>query len=105
MKARDIPAHMFSEERARDYLANLTRFGSRVINTQGNYAAREYLISQIETIFSKNNRQLRFELVRQNTTDLESNRLENILVRVSNASIESKELWNVLLSAHYDSGK
>ncbi|CAF1376143.1 unnamed protein product [Adineta ricciae] len=103
MKTRDIPAHMFSEERTRDYLANLTRFGSRVINTQGNYAAREYLISQIETIFSRSNRQLRFELVRQNTTDLESNRLENILVRVSNASMESEKLWNVLLSAHYDS--
>src|SRR5690349_14997416 len=47
VKPRNIAAHVFSEERARDYLINLTQYGSRVSNTRGNFYARNFLISQI----------------------------------------------------------
>ncbi|UJR11251.1 hypothetical protein I4U23_015433 [Adineta vaga] len=103
MKTRNIPSNMFSEERARDYLLNLTQYGSRVVNTYGNYAARDYLILQIQKIFSMSKRKLQLEIDRQNFTDIDSNPLQNIIIRISKSSVYSQDLWNILLSAHYDS--
>ena len=105
IKTRNSANHIFSEERARDYLNNLTQYGSRVSNTRGNFDARDYLISQIKRISSMNNRQLRYELDLQNFTHSSHNQLQNILARVSNPFTKSKNIPSLMLSAHYDSGK
>jgi hypothetical protein len=94
----------FSEERARDYLKNLTQYGSRVSYTRGNFDARNYLIRQIKRIFSSNKRNLQLEIDLQNLTDFDHHQLQNILVRVSNPITKSKNLSSVMLAAHYDSG-
>jgi hypothetical protein len=105
MKRRDISLDIFSEERARDYLNNLTKFGSRVSHTRGNFDAQNYLITQIKRIISKSKRHLRFEVDLQNLTDFDHHQLQNILVRVSNPTTKYKNVSSLLLSAHYDSGK
>ncbi len=105
VKTRNIEAHIFSEERTRDYLINLTLYGSRVSNTRGNFHARDFLISQIERIYSMSKRHLRFEVDLQNFTDSDHNQLENIVVRVSNPVTKFKNVSSLMLSAHYDSGK
>jgi hypothetical protein len=105
VKTRDIPSHIFSEERARDYLNNLTQYGSRVSHTRGNIDARNYLIRQIKQIFSMSKRHLRFELDLQNLTDSDHQQLQNILVRVSNPTTKSRNVPSLMLSAHYDSGE
>ena len=105
VKTRNSANHIFSEERARDYLNNLTQYGSRVSNTRGNFDARDYLISQIERIISMSKRHLRYEIDLQNFTDSSHNQLQNILARVSNPFTKSKNMSSLMLSAHYDSGK
>jgi len=105
VKTRNIARHVFSEERARDYLINLTQYGSRVSNTRGNLDARNFLVSQIKRIFAMSKRHLRFEIDLQNFTDPNSNQLQNIVVRVSNPLTKSKNVSSLMLSAHYDSGK
>jgi hypothetical protein len=105
VKTRNIARHVFSEERARDYLINLTQYGSRVSNTRGNFDARNFLVSQIKRIFAMSKRHLRFEVDLQNFTDPNSNQLQNIVVRVSNPLTKSKNVSSLMLSAHYDSGK
>jgi hypothetical protein len=105
VKTRSIAAYQFSEERAHDYLFNLTLHGSRVTNTLGNLYARSFLISQIERISSMSKKHLRFEIDLQNFTDSDQNQLLNILVRVSNPTKRSKNVSSLMLSAHYDSGK
>ncbi|UJR16803.1 hypothetical protein I4U23_003702 [Adineta vaga] len=103
VKPRSISKNIFSEERALDYLHNLTQYGSRVSNTRGNFQARDYLISQIHRIYSMNKRNLRFQIELQNFTNLKQNQLQNILVRISNASqTYKKNIPSLLLSAHYD---
>ena len=105
MKKRDVPSNIFSEERVRDYLNNLTKFGSRVGYSHGNLQARNYLITEIKRIFSMDQRFLRLELELQNVTDLnDTHSLKNILVRVSDSRTKSKNISSLLLSAHYDSG-
>jgi hypothetical protein len=104
VKKRDIALDIFSEERARDYLNNLTQYGSRVSYTRGNIDARNYLIMQIKRIFSMNKRDLQFELDFQNVNNVDSYQLENILIRVSNPTKTSKNVSTLLLNAHYDSG-
>jgi hypothetical protein len=104
VKQRDIALNRFSEERARDYLNNLTQYGSRVSYRRGNIDARNYLIKQIKRIFSLSKRNLRLEFDFQNVTDLDHYQLENILVRVSNPTTTSKNVSTLLLNAHYDSG-
>ncbi len=94
----------FSEERARDYLKNLTQYGSRVSYTRGNFDARNYLITQIKRIFSTSKRDLRLEYDLQNLTDFDHSQLHNILVRVSNRTTKSKNVSSIMLAAHYDSG-
>jgi len=76
-----------------------------VINTRGNFYARNYLISQIERIYSMSKRNLRFEVDLQNFTDSDHNQLQNIVVRVSNPDTNSKNVSSLMLSAHYDTGK
>jgi hypothetical protein len=105
VKTRDVAYDTFSEERAVDYLINLTQYGSRVSNTRGNFDARDYLISQIKRISSMNKRHLRFEIDLQNFTDSNQNQLQNILVRVSNPITELNYIPSLILNAHYDSGK
>ncbi len=105
MKTRNIAGHVFSEERARDYLINLTRYGPRVSNTRGNFDARDFLISKIQRIFSMSKRHLRFEIDLQNFIDSGHNQLQNIVVRVSNLPTKFKNVSSLMLSAHYDSGK
>jgi hypothetical protein len=102
VKKRDIALDIFSEERASDYLNNLTQYGSRVSYRRGNIDARNYLITQIKRIFSMNKRHLRLEVDFQNVTD--HYQLENILVRVSNPTTTSQNVSTLLLNAHYDSG-
>jgi hypothetical protein len=104
MKSRNVPPDIFSEERARDYLINLTQYGSRVSNTRGNFYARNFLISQIKRICSMSKRDLQFEIDLQNFT-IDHNQLQNIIVRVSNPLTKYKNSSSVMLSAHYDSGK
>jgi hypothetical protein len=104
VKQRDIALNIFSEERARDYLNNLTQYGSRVSYRRGNFQARNYLITQIKRIFSLSKRDLRLEFNLQNLTDFDHHQLENILVRVSNPITTSKNVSTLLLNAHYDSG-
>ncbi|CAF1160080.1 unnamed protein product [Adineta steineri] len=103
VKTRTIPRHVFSEERALDYLINLTQYGSRISNTRGNFDARDYLISQIKRICSMNKRDIQCELDLQNFTDSQHNQLQNILVRVSNSINKSQNISTLMLSAHYDS--
>ena len=105
MKTRHAAAHVFSEERARDYLINLTQYGSRISQSRGSFEARKFLISQIQRIRSKSKRRLRFEIDLQNFTDVDRSQLQNIIVRVSNPSTKSGNVSSLLLSAHYDSGK
>jgi hypothetical protein len=104
VKQRDIALNRFSEERARDYLNNLTQYGSRVSYRRGNFQARNYLITQIKRIFSLSKRDLRLEFNLQNLTDFDHHQLENILVRVSNPTTTSQNVSTLLLNAHYDSG-
>ncbi|CAF1525013.1 unnamed protein product [Adineta steineri] len=103
VKTRNISRDIFSEQRALDYLYNLTQYGSRVRNTRGNFQARDYLLSQIHRISSTNKRHLRFQIELQNFTDLKQNLLQNILVRVSNTTRTLKNKPSLMLSAHYDS--
>ena len=105
MRTRYAVAHMFSDERARDYLINLTQYGSRISHSRGNFQAREFLLSQIQRIRSKSKRQLRFEIDLQNFTNADRNQLQNIVARVSNPSTKSRNVSSLLLSAHYDSGR
>ncbi len=105
MKTRNIAAHVFSEERARDYLINLTQYGPRVSNTRGNFDARDFLISKIQRIFLMSKRHLRLEIDLQNFIDSGHNQLQNIVVRVSNLPRKLKNVSSLMLSAHYDSGK
>jgi hypothetical protein len=105
IKTRDISLDIFSEERARDYLDNLTQFGSRVSYTRGNFDARNYLITQIKRIISTSKRHLRLEFDLQNLTDFDHHQLQNILVRVSNPTTKYKNVSSLMLTAHYDSGK
>jgi hypothetical protein len=105
MKTRNTAASIFSEERARDYLINLTQYGSRVSTTRGNFAARHFLISQIRHICLMSKRNLQFEVDLQNFTDAYDHQLQNILVRVSNPIRKFRNVSSLLLSAHYDSGK
>lgn len=105
MKKRDIPLNVFSEERVRDYLNDLTKFGSRVSYSQGNLRARNYLVKQMKRIFSMNKKFLRLEVELQNFTEINNDHpLDNILIRVSNPTARSKNVPSLLLSAHYDSG-
>ncbi|CAF0820721.1 unnamed protein product [Adineta steineri] len=101
-KTRTIARHVFSEERALDYLINLTQYGSRVRNTRGNFDARDYLILQIKRICSMNKRHIQCELDLQKFTDSQHNQLQNIVVRVSNTLNESRNIPSVMLTAHYD---
>ncbi|CAF0759329.1 unnamed protein product [Adineta steineri] len=103
VKTRTIARHVFSEERALDYLINLTQYGSRVSNTRGNFDARDYLILQIKRICSMNKGDIQCELDLQNFTDSQHNQLQNILVRVSNSIDKSQNIPSLMLSAHYDS--
>ncbi|CAF3833153.1 unnamed protein product [Adineta steineri] len=103
VKTRTIARHVFSEERALDYLINLTQYGSRVSNTRGNCDARDYLISQIKHICSLNKRHIQCELDLQNFTDSQHNQLQNILVRVSDSIQKSQNIPSLMLAAHYDS--
>ncbi|CAF1135319.1 unnamed protein product [Adineta steineri] len=103
VKTRTSARHVFSEERALDYLINLTQYGSRVSNTRGNFDARDYLILQIKRICSPNKRHIQCELDLQNFTDSQHNQLQNILVRVSNSINKSQNIPSLMLSAHYDS--
>lgn len=105
IKSRNSPLDIFSEERAFDYLLNLTQYGSRVGNTRGNFHARDYLLSQLKRMISKNKRNLRFDIDLQNFTNSHQVQLQNILIRVSNQNITSRKLPNLMLSAHYDSGR
>ncbi|CAF1247240.1 unnamed protein product [Adineta steineri] len=102
-KTRTVARHVFSEERALDYLSNLTQYGSRVSNTRGNFDARNYLISQIKRICSVDKRHIQCELDLQNFTDSKHNQLQNILVRVSNSINKSQNMQSLILTAHYDS--
>ncbi|CAF0855189.1 unnamed protein product [Rotaria sordida] len=92
VKTRNIPLHLFSEERARDYFSNLTLYGSRVSNTRGDFYTRRFLITQIERICSISKRHLQFEFDLQNFTDLQHNQLQNIIVRLSNLTTKSKNV-------------
>ncbi|CAF4653681.1 unnamed protein product [Rotaria sp. Silwood1] len=103
VKTRNIPLHLFSEERARTYFSNLTLYGSRVSNTRGDFYARSFLISQIERISSISKRHLQIEFDLQNFTDRQHNQLQNIVVRLSNPATKSKNVSCLLLTAHYDS--
>ncbi|CAF1479747.1 unnamed protein product [Adineta ricciae] len=103
VKLRSVSHDQFSEQRALDYLNNLTQFGSRVRNTRGNFQARDYLISELRRIDSRNKRHLWFQIELQNFTDAKENLLQNVLVRVSNASKMKKHMPSLMLSAHYDS--
>jgi hypothetical protein len=105
VKPRHIADDLFSEERVRDYLINLTDYGSRVSNTRGNFDARDYLLSQIERICSKSKRHLQFDIDFQNFDDSNQNQLQNIVVRVSNPVTKFENKSSLMLSAHYDSGK
>jgi len=104
VKRRNIAFDIFSEERARDYLINLTQYGPRVSNTRGNFYARDFIISKIEFICSMSKRDLQFEIDLQNFTNSNHNQLQNILIRVSNPATTSKNVSSLMLSAHYDSG-
>ncbi|CAF1197583.1 unnamed protein product [Adineta steineri] len=103
VKTRTSARHIFSEERALDYLSNLTQYGSRVSNTRGNFDARDYLILQIKRICSMNKRHIQCELDLQNFTNYKHNQLQNILVRVSNTTNKFQNIPSLMLSAHYDS--
>ncbi|CAF0820695.1 unnamed protein product [Adineta steineri] len=103
VKTRTSARHVFSEERALDYLINLTQYGSRVRNTRGNFDARDYLILQIKRICSPNKRHIQCELDLQNFTDSQHNQLQNIFVRISNTLNKSRNIPSVMLAAHYDS--
>ncbi|CAF1394774.1 unnamed protein product, partial [Rotaria sordida] len=61
--------HPFSEDHTRDYLINLTEYGTRVSNTHGHFHARNFLISKIKGICSMNTRHCRCELDLQNFAD------------------------------------
>ena len=104
IKRRNVPADVFSEERARYYLNNLTRYGPRVIHTRGNNDARNFLITQIKEIFSMSKRNLRLELDLQNLTGPDYRQLQNILVRVSSRSKKVRNVSSLMLCAHYDTG-
>lgn len=105
IKDRDVDRSLFSEERAHDYLTNLTSYGSRVSHTRGNLNARKYLLQTIEQICSNNRRNLRCEIELQNFSNPYADHLENLLVRVSNTQIDSSNFSSLLLTAHYDTGE
>lgn len=104
IKPRTIKLHEFSEERARDYYANLTQYGPRVVNTHADYQTRQFLISQIHRIRSITPRTIRFEISLQNFTANSIENLQNIAIRLSDVNSPSKTPC-LMLSAHYDSGR
>lgn len=104
VKRRNVGREIFSEERAKDYLMNLTKYGSRVAHSQGNIHSRNYLLREIHRIFSTNQTNLQFNIDLQNFTSSSSYQLENILVRISNSTQTSKNMPSLLLTAHFDTG-
>jgi hypothetical protein len=104
VKTRNIAAHLFSEERAREYLTNLTAYGTRVSYTHGNLDARDYLFSQIKSICSMSKRYSLCEIEFQNFS-INYNQLQNVLVRISNPVTRYKNVSSLMLNAHFDSGK
>ncbi|CAF2965922.1 unnamed protein product [Rotaria sp. Silwood2] len=103
MRPRAIASHFFSEQRARDYYANLTQHGPRVINTRIDYLTRDFLISQIHRIHSTATATVQFNLSLQNFMTHDIDQLQNIAVRISNPSSQP-DTPCLMLAAHYDSG-
>lgn len=105
IQSRTSPLNVFSEERARDYLINLTSLGSRVSHSHGNIQAKKYLLSQINRICSINRRDLQCDIDLQTFNDQYHRQLKNILFRISNRTIASlKTTPTLLLIVHYDTG-
>lgn len=104
VKTRTISFDEFSEERARDHYPHLTRHGARVTNTNGDFMARDYLISQLYQMRSMARSSVRFEIARQNFTTERVGLAENIIVRLRSSN-SSDEMPSILLVSHYDTGK
>lgn len=105
-RSRTSPLNVFSEERARDYLTNLTLLGSRVSHSHGNIQAKHYLLSQINRTCSLIKHQdLQCEIDLQKFYDRHNKSLENVIFRISNRTSGLAEtIPNLLLIVHYDTG-
>ena len=101
VKKRTIEKEIFSEERALDYLNNLTKLGSRVSFSEDNLNAKSFLLKEIHQIFHNNQSDIHYEIDLQNSS---FNQLENILIRLSNSPMKTPLKESIMLTAHYDTG-
>jgi hypothetical protein len=109
VKPNTAPLDIFSEERARSHFKNFTQFGPRVVNTESNLRARQFIIDQIQLLKNKQpNQNIRVESHVQYFTNFQRafSKLANVIVRLSDASIPISQINNtasLLVSSHFDS--